>query len=70
MKPKYCYFHEARDAIELHTADESIDTHTTDNIAACLIKTTKIKTYLDILSIYLDKGIPFNIIGSPGSGVR
>lgn len=69
-KPKYCYFHDARDAIELHETDESIDTQNTDNIADSLIKTTKIKTYLDILSVYLGKGIPFNIIGSPGSGVR
>lgn len=70
MDGKYCYFHEARDAIELHQTNEAIDTHTIDSMAECLIKTTKIKTYLDILKIYLDNGIPFNIISSPGSGIR
>lgn len=70
MDAKYCYFHAARDAIEWHQTNEPIDAQTIDSIAECLIKTTKIKTYLDILKIYLDHGIPFNIISSPGSGIR
>lgn len=47
-----------------------IEINSIDNISKCLIKTAKIKTYLNILKIYLENEIPFNIIGLSGTGIR
>lgn len=67
---KYCFFNKYREAVELFESDGMVEIESIDNIANYLIKTTKIKTYLNILKIYLEAGIPFNIIGPSGSGTR
>lgn len=54
----------------MYESDQLIEVQTIDNIASCLIKTTKIKTYLNILKIYLEQCMSFNIIGQSGSGIR
>lgn len=65
---KYCYFNEKREEVELYESDGIIQINSNDNIANLLIQTTKIKTYLSILRIYLEESIAFNIIGASGSG--
>lgn len=67
---KYCFYNQYRDAVELFESDYSVEIDSIENIANCLIKTSKIKTYLNILKIYLECCIPFNIIGPSGSGIR
>lgn len=57
-------------AIELYESDDVVEIDSIENIASVLIKTTKIKTYLSILKIYLEEAIPFNVIGPSGSGTR
>lgn len=69
-EPKYCYFNKYREAVELHESDDIVEIDSIENIANFLIKTTKIKTYLNILKIYLEASVPFNIIGPSGSGTR
>lgn len=67
---KYCFFNKYREAVELYESDGMVEIDSIDNIANFLIKTTKIKTYLNILKIYFEESIPFNIIGPSGSGTR
>lgn len=69
-EPKYCFFNKYREAVELYESDDMVEIDSIDNIVNYLIKTTKIKTYLNILKLYLEQCIPFNIIGPSGSGTR
>lgn len=69
-EPKYSCFNKYREAVELFESDGMVQIDSIENIANFLIKTTKIKTYLSILKIYLEESIPFNIIGPSGSGTR
>lgn len=54
----------------MHESDNLVEIESIENISNYLIKTTKIKTYLNILKIYLEENVPFNIIGPSGSGTR
>lgn len=67
---KFCFFNKLRDAVEIYESDDIVEIETVDNVANRLIKTMKIKTYLNILKIYLEEGIPFTMIGPSGSGTR
>lgn len=67
---KYCFYNEHRDAVDIFESDGIIEIDSFDNIANRLIKTVKIKTYLNILRHYLLQEIPFTIIGPSGSGTR
>lgn len=69
-EPKYCVYNKYRDAVEFVESDGSVKIDSIENIADFLIKTTKIKTYLNVLKIYLELNIPFIIIGPSGSGTR
>lgn len=57
-------------AIEQYESDDMVEIDSIENIASFLVRTTKIKTYLNILKHYLKEAIPFNIIGPSGSGTR
>lgn len=67
---KYCFYNEHRDAVELFETDGIAEVDSLDNIANRLIKTVKIKTYLNVLRTYLLQEIPFTMIGPSGSGTR
>lgn len=67
---KYCFYNEHRDAVDAFESDGIVEIDSLDNIANRLIKTIKIKTYLNILRTYLLQEIPFRIVGPSGSGTR
>lgn len=67
---KYCYYNEHRNAVDVYESDGIVEIDALDNIANRLIKTVKIKTYLNILRTYLLHEIPFTMIGPSGSGTR
>lgn len=68
QQPKYCYYNEARNTVDIFESDHIIDTDSIDNIATRLIKTAKIKSYLNVLKVFLEQNVPFLMIGPSGAG--
>lgn len=68
--PKFCGFNATRNAIEWFEMDEETEKASLENISSNLVKTVKIRTYLSILRAFLEKEVPFSLIGPSGSGTR
>lgn len=67
---KFCYFNRNRNSVEWFETDSTTENTSLDNISSNLVKTVKVKTYLEVLKTFLERNIPFSIIGPSGSGTR
>lgn len=67
---KFCHFNKDRNAIEWFDTNDAIENSSLENIASNLVRTIKVKTYLEVLKTFLEKDIPFSLIGPSGSGTR
>lgn len=68
QEPKYCFYNELRNTVDIYESDQIIDNESAENVANRLIKTAKIKSYLNVLKQLLEQNVAFLMIGPSGAG--